>query len=116
MKKLSTSSGRPFQYKEYPDGDIIVYSSDADGNLQEKSAIAITPYTINIIRQAIQRRKEIALGASRDKPSLDSLGALLKSEGQSPQQLSYLIPILAQAGICRVRRQGRAFIVVRVEK
>ncbi len=60
--------------------------------------------------------KEIALGASRDKPSLDSLGALLKSEGQSPQQLSYLIPILAQAGICRVRRQGRAFIVVRVEK
>jgi len=112
MKKKFTLNRKQFQYKEHPDGEIIVYTSDKYGNLQEKSAIVISPYTIQLIKNAIIDYKVIKMGASRDNPPPNSLGALLKKEKQSPQQLSYLIPILIESGVCEVRREGRAFIVI----
>ena len=112
MKIQNTLSGSQFQYKRHPDGDIIVYTADRNGELQEKSAIVITTYTVDLVTNAIEKYKEIVMGASRDKPPANSLGALLKKEKQSPQQLSYLIPILIEAGICEYRRDGRAFIVI----
>ena len=112
MKKQFTLSGSQFQYKKHPDGDIIVYTADRNRELQERSAIVITPYTVDLVTNAIERHKEILMGASRDNPPWNSLGALLKREKQSPQQLSYLIPILIEAGICEYRRDGRAFIVI----
>ena len=111
MKKLSTLTGRPFQFKEHPDGELIVYPPDRERNLQEKSAIAITPFTVNLVKEAIREAGEIAMGASRDNPPRNSLGALIKEEKQSPQQLSYLIPILMDEGFCDYKKMGRTFYV-----
>ena len=110
MFTLRTPTGSPFQYKRHPDGEIIVYSS-RDGELQNESAIVITPFTINLVKQAIKDSKEIRMGASRDKPPAGSLGALLKDKKQSPQQLSYLIPILKEEGFCYWVKDGQAVIV-----
>lgn len=88
-----------------------MYHPDREGNLQSKSAVVITPFTINLVKQAIKEAGEIAMGASRDNPPRSSLGALIKKEKQSPQQLSYLIPILIAEGFCDFRRIGRAFYI-----
>jgi len=110
MKVLKTVTGSKFQYKVHPDGEIIVYP-EQDGALQERSAIVITPYTIKLIREAIQSARSVHMGASRDNPPAHSLGALLKQEGQSPQQLSYLIPLLIAEGYCDCVKDGQAFVV-----
>lgn len=115
MKTLFTLSGRKFQYKKHPDGELIVYPADQNGDLQEKSAIVITPYTIDLVKDTIKKYSEILMGASRDNPPKESLGALIKKEKQSPQQLSYLIPILFESGICKVRQDGKAFIVMNLK-
>jgi hypothetical protein len=52
------------------------------------------------------------MGASRDMPPVGSLGAALLKLGQSPQQLSYLIPILVEQGYCSTTRDGKAFVVL----
>ena len=113
MKTLFTLSGRGrFQYKKHPDGELIVYPADKNGDLQEKSAIIITPYTIDLVLDAIKKHTEIPMGVSRDNPPQGSLGVLIKKEKQSPQQLSYLIPILVESGMCKFRQDGSAFIVM----
>lgn len=116
MQTLKTLSGSLFQYKWHPDGDLIVYPSDASGALQDKTAIIVTAHTIELVKQTIHQRDQILMGASRDKPPHESLGDLLKREGQTPQQLSYLIPILVQADICDWRKQGKAFLIVSKDK
>lgn len=112
MKILKTLTGHSFQYKEYPDKELIVYPPDENGNFQEKSAIVITPFTQNLVREAIQSNRSILMGASRDNPPQNSLGFLIKRENQSPQQLSYLIPILLEEGFCNFQKRGKAFIII----
>jgi len=53
MKQMTTATGSPFQYKEHPDGDLIIYAADGDGRLQDKSAIVITPFTMGLVKEAI---------------------------------------------------------------
>jgi hypothetical protein len=115
MKELTTLTGNPFQYKRHADGELIVYPPDEKGNVQDKSAIVITPFTIGLVKDAIRKVARIKMGASRDAPPPGSLGALIKQQKQSPQQLSYLIPILVAEGSCRVEREGKAFVMVRME-
>lgn len=111
MKKLRTLNRKSFKYKSCDRGELIIYPSDKRGNEQEKFALAITPYTVNLIKSAIKRKRQIFMGASRDNPPEDSLGALLKNERQTPQQLSYLIPILINEGFCEYTKKGKAFII-----
>jgi len=111
MKKQHTLTGRQFQYKAHTDNELIVYPLDGEGNLQEKSAIVITPFTINLVKDAIKKSGEIAMGASRDNPPQNSLGAIIKKQRQSPQQLIYLIPILIDEGFCNYYKIGKAFLV-----
>ena len=94
MENLKTLSGKKFQYKEISECEIIVYPSDENDQPQEKFALAITPFTINLVKNSIKQKGRILMGASRDNPPKDSLGFILKKENQTPQQLSYLIPIL----------------------
>jgi hypothetical protein len=111
MKTLKTPTGKYFQYKGDLGQEIIIYPSDKEGNPQYKFALVITPFTINLIKSAIKTKSEILMGASRDKPPQGSLGALLKIEEQTPQQLSYLIPILKETGFCSFEKEGHAFII-----
>jgi len=116
MKKLKTLSGKNFQYKGNINEEFIIYPSDDNSNAQEKFALAVTPYTINLIKSAIKQKRQVLMGASRDNPPKGSLGALLKNEGQTPQQLSYLIPILIDAGFCNYAKEGKAFVIRYTEK
>jgi hypothetical protein len=111
MKALNTPSGKQFRYKGSLDQEIIVYPSDRDGNSQDKFALVITPYTINLIKSAIRSKGEILMGASRDNPPEGSLGHILKQEKQTPQQLSYLIPLLKEMGFCDYTKEGHAFVI-----
>jgi hypothetical protein len=60
---------------------------------------------------AIKKSGKIPMGASRDNPPTFSLGKIIKDEKQSPQQLSYLIPILISNGYCTADRDDKAFVV-----
>ena len=112
MHQSHTFTRRPFQHKRHPDGEIIVYPPESRRTLQTRSAIVITPYTIELVKSAIRKAGRIKMGASRDKPPDGSLGAVVKAEKQSPQQLSYLIPILVEDGFCRTTHQGSACVVI----
>ncbi len=111
MKKLLTLTGKCFEYKGTLNEELIVYPSDDNGREQERVAPVITPYTINLVKSVIMQKGEIPMGASRDNPPQNSLGAVLKNEGQTPQQLSYLVPILIESGFCEYSKKGKAFIV-----
>ena len=111
MKRLNTLTGHEFQYKICPDKELVIYPPDDQGNLQEKSAIVITPFTQDLVKEAIKSSGKILMGASRDNPPRSSLGFLIKKEKQSPQQLSYLIPVLIDDGFCTFERSGKAFVI-----
>lgn len=68
MKNLTTPSGKPFRYFECPGGEIVIYPSDEEGQPQSEAALAITPYTVNLVSGAIRDHGRILMGASRDKP------------------------------------------------
>jgi hypothetical protein len=112
VKNLTTPSGRPFRYRECPEGELVVYPSDEQGTHQEMSALVITPYTINLVSSTIRERGRIRMGASRDNPPKNSLGELLKGINQSPQQLSYLSAILQSRGFCSIEKERNAFVLV----
>lgn len=112
MHQLTTPSGKPFRYRKCPEGEIIVYPSDKEGLPQDRDALAITPFTVQLVMEAIQKNGHIFMGASRDNPPKGSLGRLLKDLNQSPQQLSYLTAILARDGFCRIDKDGSAFVII----
>jgi hypothetical protein len=112
-KSSRTSSGKPFRYKGVLPDEVIVYPSDKTGQPQERYALVITPYEINLVQELIRQHDRILVGASRDNPPKGSLGAFLKERGLTPQHLSYLIPLLEAAGVCTVSQDRRAFVVER---
>lgn len=113
MKRLKTlTKNRFFGFKECQGGELIVYP-DSEGEPQNKRADVITPFTINLVKNAIKKKGEILMGASRHAPSRGSLGEMLQKEGKSlsPQLLSYLIPILLDSGYCDYGKEGGAFLI-----
>lgn len=114
MCECHTLTGSAFRFKGSLAEELIVYPSGSEGQPQDKSALAITPFEIALVRRLIAERSPLRMGASRDNPPEGSLGHFFKREGLTPQHLSYLIPILRQAGECRVIQDGKAFIVERV--
>lgn len=112
MPTLKTfTRNRYFEYKLLPDGEILVYTPGPNGQPQHQSALVLTQYTIALVKQAIadsvhHPRERIAMGAARGTPPANSLGAVLTEVRQSPQQLSYLMPILVAEGYCHMLKQG----------
>ncbi len=112
MKTLTTLTGKSFRFKGNFHEELIVYPSDGEGMAQDRFALAITAFTISLVKASIKERGEILMGASRDNPPKNSLGASLKKHGQTPQQLSYLIPILIESGFCEYAKDGQAFKII----
>jgi hypothetical protein len=83
---------------------------------QDREALVVTPWTIELVKSRISDSGDLAMGASRDNPPSGSISAALKAEGQSPQQLSYLSAILVAEGFCRFSKRGRAIYLVRTGK
>lgn len=112
MKTLTTLTGNKFQYKDNLNEEIIIYPYDKENRPQVKLALVITPFTIDLIKKAIREKRRTLMGASRDNPPSGSLGYLLQKEHQTPQQLSYLIPILIASGFCDHTKDGKAFVII----
>lgn len=106
-----TPSGKPFRFKVIDGEEIIVYYSTDKDLPQDRFALAITRFVVELVKEEIRSKSPILMGASRDAPPQGSLGYLLKGHGQTPQQLSYLVPILERQGYCWVSKQGRGYMV-----
>lgn len=52
------------------------------------------------------------MGACRDNPSKNSIGEALKMQGYSPQNLSYVIPLLIEEGFC-VANDQKPFVITK---
>jgi hypothetical protein len=112
MRKTTSPSGKSFRYKRCDAQEIIIYPSDDEDKDQNKTAIVITPFTEELVRQAIMQKCKILMGASRDNPPAGSLGYLLRSVNQSPQQLSYLAGIFRDEGFCKIEKEGKAYVLI----
>ena len=112
MNELATLTGKSFRFKGSLHEEFIIYPSDNDGQAQDKFALAITAFTIGLVKSAIKEKGEIFMGASRDNPPKNSLGSILRENGQTPQQLSYLIPILIDTCFCEYTKEGKAFKII----
>lgn len=112
MKRTTSPSGKSFRYKRCDAQEIIIYPSDDEDKDQDKVAIVITSFTEELVRQAIIQKGKILMGASRDNPPTGSLGYLLRNVNQSPQQLSYLAGILEDDGFCKIKKEGKAYVLI----
>ncbi|MEA3223374.1 MAG: hypothetical protein U9P49_09465 [Thermodesulfobacteriota bacterium] len=45
------------------------------------------------------------------KEIFEKIAQVLKNERQTPQQLSYLVPILIESGFCESSKKGKAFVI-----
>jgi len=92
MSSARTLMGVEFQYSGSLDTGLIIHK-----NIE----IYISKNIIQMIRSEIEKRSPVFMGACRDKPIKDSIGEALKNSGYSPQNLSYVIPLLIEEGFCK---------------
>lgn len=52
------------------------------------------------------------MGACRDNPSKYSIGESLREQSYSPQNLSYVIPLLIEEGFC-VANDKKPFVITK---
>lgn len=58
---------------------------------------------IRVIREEITRRSPVLMGANRDPLVQNSIGqTLAERHGESPQVMSYVLPLLVAEGFCTV--------------
>lgn len=71
----------------------------------------ITVGTIRIIRQEITKRSPVLMGANRQPLVADSVGETLAlKHNESPQVMSYVLPLLIAEGFCTVSN-GKPFMI-----
>ena len=92
MLNARTLMGVEFQYSGSLDTGLIIHK-----NID----IYISVNIIQMIRGEIEKRSPVLMGACRDKPTRDSIGETLLNNGYSPQNLSYVIPLLIEEGFCK---------------
>jgi len=112
MNKSQTVTGKRFYYEGGLTHGLIVHTSDEQGRIKDNVMIPIAQGTVGIIKNEIRVAHEIAMGACRDNPSPGSLGhKLLRQHNRSPQNLSYVIPLLVEEGFCTTFKRGKGYIV-----
>jgi hypothetical protein len=111
MSKDNTLRGKVFYYKGNLQQGLSVYFTEKDNSTRTENKVKISKEVIDYIKKEIQKCGDIAMGACRDKPPPNSLGAKLKKMGISPQVLSYVIPLLKKVGFCSTYKVRNAYIV-----
>lgn len=109
-----TVTGKPFAYEGDLSGGLVVYPTKWDDWTQLSGGrVPIPAEGIRFIRGEIRRARLIAMGACRDNPARGSLGDKLRQIRKPAQWLSYVIPLLREAGFCDASKQGKgkAYIV-----
>lgn len=94
---MTTFKGAIFSYDGSINDGLIVHTIKS--GKPTGTQLSIDTETIKLIKNKIIENCEIKMGACRDKPSSGSLGEMLQSYGKSPQLLSYVLPLLEEAGL-----------------
>ena len=103
MKQTKTLMGVGFKYEGSIDNGLIIY---------KKINIKISENIIKAIKTEIIRKSPVLMGACRDNPIKNSIGDSLKMQGYSPQNLSYVIPLLIEEGFC-VANDKKPFVIAK---
>jgi hypothetical protein len=73
----------------------------------------IPPETVRVIRAEITKRSPVLMGANRDPLVSNSVGETLAERyNESPQVMSYVLPLLVEEGFCTVS-DHRPYIIYR---
>jgi hypothetical protein len=105
LLKAMTISGLEFKYEGSISTELTVYLSN--------STTRIPKEIIEKIKTEITKRSPVLMGANRDKPAKNSIGEALRMEHHSPQNLSYVIPLLIEEGFCFASKK-RPFIITKI--
>ena len=96
MPTSKTITGRPFEYSGSLATGLTIF-------FRPPSTMKIPVTIINIIRQEITNRSPVLMGANRHPLVADSVGETLKvKHDESPQMMSYVLPLLVAEGFCKV--------------
>lgn len=107
LQTAKTVTGLEFQYAGSLSKGIEIYRTH--------STFRTSTDVIDLIKSEIHRASPVLMGANRDKPNPYSLGYKLLKSGYSPQHLSYIIPLLIEAGYCKIS-DTRPFTVIIISK
>src|SRR4051794_32889005 len=92
----TTVMGRKFKYSGSLATGLTVY-------FKPPSQKKITTDIIRIIRNEITKRSPVLMGANRDPLVKNSVGETLSlKHGETPQVMSYVLPLLIEEGFCTV--------------
>ncbi len=91
-------------------GKLFEYSGDLATGItvffKSPYKMKISPEVVCIIRDEITKRSPVLMGANRDPLVRDSVGETLwLKHKQSPQTMSYVLPLLIQEGFCRINKR-----------
>jgi hypothetical protein len=106
-----TVTGKPFAYEGDLSRGLVVYPTGDDWTELSGGRVPISAEHIRFIRSEIRKAQLVPMGACRDNPARGSLGHKLKQNRWSPQDLTYVIPLLRQEGFCDAFKQGRRYVV-----
>lgn len=94
ISKAKTITGVEFQYTGSLSSGLTIY--------MRNYTIQISKTIIDLIKSEILSNSPVLMGANRDKPNKYSVGEFLRTNGHSPQNLSYVVPLLIEDGFCKV--------------
>jgi hypothetical protein len=103
MKQTKTLTGVELEYEGSINDGLVIHKN---------ILIKISKNIINAIKSEITSRSPVLMGAHRDNPSKNSIGESLKKQGYSPQNLSYVIPLLIEEGFCAANEK-KPFVITK---
>lgn len=107
MPIAKTVTGRSFEYSGSLAAGLTIFFK-----APHKKIIPLE--IINIIRQEITKRSPVLMGANRQPLVANSVGETLSlKHNESPQVMSYILPLLITEGFCTVS-DSRPFVIRRV--
>lgn len=107
MPIATTVTGKSFEYSGSLATGLTVFFKTPHKKI-------IPAETINLIRHEITKRSPVLMGANRQPLVANSVGETLALKyNESPQIMSYVLPLLIAEGFCTVS-ESRPFIIRRV--
>jgi len=98
-----TVTGKSFEYSGSLANGVVVH--------HQKSQTKIPLKVIEVIRNEIEKRSPVLMGACLKPLVANSVGETLQLEHRvSPQVMSYILPLLIEEGFCRIS-DGRPFSI-----
>jgi hypothetical protein len=104
MPIAKTMTGKSFEYSGSLATGLTVFFKPP-----HKKTIPVE--IINIIRHEIEKRSPVLMGANRQPLVGNSVGETLAlNHNESPQVMSYVLPLLVEEGFCTVS-DGKPFVI-----